>query len=190
MRTELSKSDKANRVQVLGALPNSVRSPAGFFVGDCQMKRIPLTRGQFALVDDEDYEKVSKYKWCAKKVRYGGFVAVGKISNKVIYMHRFIMNTPKRMDTDHWNHQKLDNRKENLRICNRHQNMANSKPRKNCTSKFKGIYWHKRRRKWNVSITRNGKRLNLGYFDNEIEAAKIYDKKAKEFFGEFALSNF
>lgn len=154
------------------------------------MKKIKLTQNQFALVDNEDYEELSKYKWCASKLHYGGFIAIrgvwvnGKTIN--ISMHRQIMNVPKGLDIDHKNHETLDNRRCNLRKATSSQNHMNSRKRKGCSSRFKGVSWHKLTRKWRAYICLNGKICHLGLFINEIDAAKAYDKKAKELFGEFA----
>ncbi len=154
------------------------------------MIEILLTQGKVALIDDEDYELVSQYKWYAHN-RHGYWYAThtDNKNKKVISMHRLIMGVPKEKLVDHQNRNTLDNRKENLRICTRSQNLMNQK-RVNGTSKYKGVFWYKRHSKWNAYISFNKKRLHLGYFENEIDAAKAYDKKAKELFGEFALSNF
>ena len=157
------------------------------------MKQIELTQNQYALVDDEDYNRLNKHKWC---VMYSpglkGYYAVRGIKNgkpTLIYMHRIIMGAPKGMQIDHINHNILDNRKENLRVCTASQNGMNQKCRKNTTSEYKGVYWHKQNKKWRTRININGKRIYLGSFKSEIQAAKAYDKKAKILFGEFALLN-
>lgn len=159
------------------------------------MKKIPLTQGRVALVDDEDFERLNKYKWCTFKTRYGGFVAVRntpKVNGKrgLIYMHRQIMGAPDGMDVDHRKNNTLDNQKHNLRICTRTQNLRNSLPRKNCSSEFKGVSWHKSTKKWRAYINSGGKQQNLGVFGQEESAARAYDKKAVELFGEFAHLNF
>ncbi len=157
------------------------------------MKCILLTQGQFALVDDEDFEELSKYKWSVQKNR-NTFYAIAKtyISGKriTILMHRIITNFPKGIDTDHRNHNGLDNRKANLRPCTKAQNQQNCLKQKNCSSRYKGVYWHKNRKKWQTQIVVNHKNLYFGSYIDEIKAAKIYDKKAKELFGEFANLNF
>lgn len=107
--------------------------------------------------------------------------------NKTVYMHREIMGTPKGMDTDHIDRNGLDNRKCNLRICTRSQNNHNRQPRTDCDSRYKGVA--KQRKRWMAHIQYNGRSIFLGEYDTEIEAAKAYDKKAKEFFGEFARPN-
>lgn len=146
-------------------------------------KLIPLTKGKFAKVDNEDFEKLKNINWVYNN-KYARNIKSG-------YMHRFIMNTPINMDTDHINHDTLDNRKYNLRICSRSKNNMNTiSVDVNKKSIYKGVTWFKRDLKWKSQIMINYKNIHIGYFTSEIEAAKAYDKKAKELFGEFALTNF
>ena len=105
-------------------------------------------------------------------------------------MHRVIAETPEGKETDHVNHNSLDNRRENLRVCTHSQNMANASKKTPHTSKFKGVTWNRHLGRWYSRITCNGKLLNIGPFNSEIDAAKAYDEKATELFGEFALPNF
>jgi len=159
------------------------------------MQEIELTQNKYAIIDDEDFERVNQFKWYANYSN-GYWRAVrhikkdtGKRASQL--MHRFIMNTSKGMDTDHKNHNGLDNRKSNLRICTHAENMMNQLPRKRkITSEYKGVYWDRECKKWRTRIIPNNKHLHLGYFVNEITAAKMYDRKAKELFGEFACLNF
>ena len=88
------------------------------------MKKIKLSKGKYALVDDKDYDQLSKVSWHFNDLyATRGLVSDGKL--KTIYLHRFIANTPKGMETDHINQNKLDNRRENLRICTSSQNRTN-----------------------------------------------------------------
>ncbi len=105
-------------------------------------------------------------------------------------MHRAILNAPKGLLVDHIDGNGLNNRKSNLRLCTFAQNAHNSRPRRNSSSRYKGVCWHKVKKKWTVSIYKGGKRTYLGYYDDEIEAALAYDRKATELFGEFAYLNF
>ena len=147
----------------------------------------PTHPNTFTLVDDADFEELSKHKWCVLgKENF----AVRKKNKSLMLMHRQIMNTPKGMETDHTNHDTLDNRRCNLRICNRSQNQHNQKIRKTGTSKYKGVHWCKFRRKWQVMFCIENKKTSLGRYYNEIEAAKVYDAKALEVYGEFACVNF
>lgn len=154
------------------------------------MKEIQLTQGMIALIDDEDFERVNQFNWCAKKHR-NTFYAIrfkiinGKNSNETL--HYFIMQIK---GVDHINGNGIDCQKSNMRECTNQQNTMNSRPRKNSTSKFKGVSWHNRDNKWCSQIMKDGKNYYLGQYDNEIEAAIVYDKKAKELFGEFAYLNF
>ncbi len=155
------------------------------------MKKIKLTQGKYALVDDEDFEWLNQWKWF-----YGcGGYAVrksprvnGKQSN--IWMHRLIMNTPKGKETDHKNGIGWDNQKHNLRTATHSQNQMNKKGRSGNSSKYKGVCWKERDQHWCAAISLDGKIRWIGSSICEVEAAKIYDKKAKELHGEFAYLNF
>jgi len=104
-------------------------------------------------------------------------------------MHRAILNAPPRMDVDHINGNGLNNTRENLRLCTRSQNMMNQRL-KGGTSRFRGVSWLKGGAKWHAQVRANGKRLHLGLFTDETEAAMAYDAAARELFGDFARLNF
>jgi len=152
-------------------------------------RRIRLTQGKFAIVDCEDYDLLSRYKWCAAKDS-STYYAVRSRRGKQVRMHREIMKVPKHLVCDHINHNGLDNRRNNLRTCTRQQNTHNQKPRKTGTSKYKGVDWNKRQRKWRARIYYKSRCHYLGYFNNEIDAALSYDRKARQLFKEFACLNF
>lgn len=148
------------------------------------MKEIVLTQGKVALVDDEDYEYLSKFKWIVSLER-GRYYAVRKIpmsGGRNVRMHRDIMNPPNGMDCDHRDHDGLNNQKYNLRVCTRSQNMQNSKG----SLAVKGAYWNRRKQYWQSAIRYNGTSIHLGCFKTQEEAAEAYRKAAVRYFGEFA----
>lgn len=156
---------------------------------------IPLTQGKFALIDKVDFELVSQHKWFA--VKMGNYWRSTsnrkrKLGGKkaIIYMHRLIMNPPKRLMIDHINGNGLDNRRSNLRICTTAENQHNQHARQGGSSRYKGVDWKKRNKKWQVRISVNCKHIHLGLFDNEIEAAHVYDQAAVKYHGEFANINY
>lgn len=158
------------------------------------MKQIPLTQEKFAIVDDEDYERINQYKWYARK---GGntyyamrAMPIQNSKQQWVFMHKEILGLPKSIETDHRNGYGLDNRKANLRPATHQQNQWNQQSHYKGTSQYKGVCWNKLSKKWVAYIELNGKQYHLGCFDNEIEAAKVYDRKAIEWFGEFARTNF
>ena len=154
-------------------------------------KLMPLSQGKFAIVDAEDYERLKQYKWHVDKGDSTNYAARG-IVGKNFRMHREILGAPKGLVVDHINHNGLDNRRSNLRLCTVRQNNMNRRPsrRKNKWSRFKGVSWDKQRRLFTAYIQQDGKMVRLGRFESEVEAAKAYDKKARELFGEFAYLNF
>lgn len=150
-------------------------------------------QNQFAMVDDEDYEFVSQWKWCGKKDPSGTYVqrtfrVNGK--SKTVSLHRMIMKAGSGELVDHADKNTLNNQKSNLRICTKAENNANSKSRKDSTSKYLGVSWNTRTSKWVAAIQKEKVIKHLGYFEDEILAAKAYDKKATELFGKFANLNF
>lgn len=155
------------------------------------MKEIPLSQEQVALIDDDDFDRVSHYNWCAIK-RAHTFYASRKIKNtkgnwSSQMLHIFIMGEPY---IDHIDGNGLNNQKENLRKATPTQNRRNTRRRTiGYTSKYKGVYWNKNENKWRVAIYVNYKSKHLGYFLSELDAAKAYDKAAIELFSDFALTN-
>lgn len=159
------------------------------------MKRIPLTQGKFAVVDDEDYESLSRFKWYAWRDPTSGiFYALRNIQKpngvrSSERMHRRIAGNPAKKEIDHRDRNGLNNQKSNLRKCDDSQNAANRRLEKRNTSGFKGAYWHKVIKKWQSAIKVKGKIIHLGYFDTRKQAAQAYDAAAELAFGEFALTN-
>lgn len=153
------------------------------------MKIIKLTRNKSTLVDDVDFEKLSKIKWQCNSNGYAtcGIGKKGKQRTKLL--HRVLLNPPKNLQVDHINGNRLDNRRINLRVCTNRQNSANQQTPKHNTSGFKGVTWHKINKNWNAGIKILGKRIHLGVFQDKKSAARAYNKAAKIYFGSFAKLN-
>ncbi len=157
-------------------------------------RKIRLTEGKYALVDPGDFYWLNNFDWLTKK-NNKSFYAI-RLDNDnskwptLVYMHREIMNFPKGLLVDHRNLIGLDNRRDNLRTATRSENGYNNSKRKNTSSRFIGVSFYKRCRKWAAYISSNRKRKHIGYFDSEIAAALAYDAAAKKYHGEFARLNF
>ena len=158
------------------------------------MKRIKLTKEQYAIVDDDDYRELSSHKWFALK-RKSNYYASRAIKHKdkgqvIVNMHRVIMGRVCRDGAcvDHINHDTLDNRKMNLRVCTKQENSRNMRT-SHGTSRYKGVYYYKPTRSWQAHIYFNDKKHHLGYFGTEIKAAEAYNNKANEIFGKYAHLN-
>ena len=149
------------------------------------MIKIKLTQGQYAIIDNEDFKKIMKYKWYMHKDVHN-YYACAIIKRKTTQMHRLIMDCPDNMQIDHINHNGLDNRKCNLRICTHSQNHMNQKTRRDSKTGIKGVYEQKYG--YVSKIVVNGKRLNKFFVDIK-EAAKWYNKMAKKYYGEYAYLN-
>ena len=159
------------------------------------MKKIKLTQDQFALVDDEDFVELNKFKWC---VLYApstkSFYAVRTVmKNKQIKqirmhrMHREIMNPPDGYVVDHINHDTLDNRRCNLRVCTSSQNAMNARVPKNSTSGVTGVGWNKDKTKWVARIAIDGCRVLLGYFSNKQDAINARKEAEEKYYGEYSF---
>jgi len=146
------------------------------------------SREKQILVNKADYERIKRYTWSVDKRGY----AVANIQGKKQTMHRMIKQAPPHIGIDHINGNPLDNRTDNLRICNQHENMGNmgkDKSYQNYYSKYKGVTFDKRKGKYMARVTSDYRGIFLGYYDNEIEAAAAYDRGAIKCFGEFARIN-
>jgi hypothetical protein len=163
------------------------------------MKRIDISTPKypntFAIVDDEDFESVSRFHWYvdsygyAKNCAYMGTVR-GKQLKATMSLHCLIMRPPKHMQVDHIDHNPLDCRRSKMRVCTNQENCQNQVSTKGTSSKWKGVSWDKARAKWRADIGHNYKVIYLGLFDSEEDAARAYDMAAEELFGEFGLLNF
>jgi hypothetical protein len=147
---------------------------------------IILTKGFVAVCDLVDFERVKAYAWYAQIGRSGLIYARNVF---VGLLHRFLMSAPDVQDVDHWDHNGLNNRRSNLRLCTGTQNQGNSRKQLSTTSSFKGVTWHKHTGKWQTRIRINGKLKYVGLFTSEVEAARAYNQAALEVFGPFACTN-
>ncbi len=155
------------------------------------MKTIPLTQGRLALVDDEDFDELSKFRWsvCA------GY-ACTHISRKIdrrdrnVYMHRVILGASYGDKCDHISGDKLDNRRCNLRLATQQQNVFNRGANRNNKSGLKGVSRCNPSGRWRAHITLNGKQIHLGVFDDKSEASKAYLNAAKKHHGEFLYAGY
>lgn len=156
------------------------------------MKKIYLTgkngKDKFALVDDEDFEKLNEYNWFFCNGYASKHNKKSKHNNIQFKMHRFIMNCPKNLQVDHINGNKLDNRRKNLRICTLKQNCRHKGFSKNNTSGYKGVYWDNTHKYWVAKLEKNRK-IYAFYFKDKLIAAKKYNELALKYHGEFALIN-
>ena len=172
-----------------GRCGNFRRKASSLRSGGDDVAHIPLTQGKVALIDAEDYASLIRYKWHVGKNKRV-FYASTCVKSRTLFMHRVIMRPPKGMVVDHINHDGLDNRRSNLRICTNAQNVRNSRPCIGKTVKYKGVSFHKINRSFRANIKFQGKTVTIGCYEDEVAAAKAYDEKAKELYGEYAYLNF
>lgn len=151
-------------------------------------KQIPLTRGQYALVDDDDFERISQSKWYCKADGYAARKDWSTGEPKQVYMHRQILNAPDGVMVDHINANRLDNRRSNLRLVNSIQNSRRQSPMKGTTSEYKGVSFYQDQ--WYVRIHVDGKSRYYGRYREEKLAARVYDYAASKHYGEYARINF
>lgn len=154
------------------------------------MKRIELGKGKQALVDDDDFEMLSHWSWNLSSDGYAQNSRRNPGRTSTVRMHRMVTLPDPDVDIDHINRDKLDNRKCNLRFADDTLNRANTPKRPGSSSRFKGVTFHHRCRKWQAQIQYRGINLYLGLFRSEEQAAKAYDRAARSHFGDFAYLNF
>ena len=156
---------------------------------------IRMAQPRYAKVDPADYKPLKGYEWIARKGTscfYAQMLEPNVITDKkMLHMHQVILEVTKGMVVDHINNDTMDNRSANLRAATTAQNSYNRKKlSRQCSSKYKGVWWHKSSLKWQTRIVFEKKRIHLGTFKNEIDAARAYDEAAKKYHGEFACLNF
>ena len=181
------KSSDAGKGEVKPSLLQAIRKGSPKML---DIMAILLTQGLYALVDGADYEQLSLFKWHVLRSNNTCYAVHTLKDGRAILLHCQIMNPPKCMQVDHINHNGLDNRRHNLRLCTISQNHQNGNSHKDSISKYKGVSWHSDAHKWYATIYANKQANYLGLFNKEIDAAVAYDNKAKEIFGDFALLNF
>jgi hypothetical protein len=137
------------------------------------------------LLDEADFVKLARHRWFAL-VRNGTPYAARTLNGKTVAMHRILMGDPAGLQVDHVNHDTLDNRRSNLRVCSQAENLRNRRSRTGA-SRFKGV--SPTGSKWRADIRQNGKGKYLGTFQTEEEASAAYDRAAREFYGAFAKTN-
>jgi hypothetical protein len=157
-------------------------------------KQIQLSKGKFAIVDDEDFEYLNQWKWYVNSngyaVRSENFkTESGVISSRTIRMHRVIMQAPSTHEVDHRFGNRLDNRKASLRVCTRSENNMNKPLLLRNSTGLKGVIAHKASGKWVAQIKSNKTTYYLGFFEDKYEAAKAYNEAALKYHGEFANLN-
>jgi hypothetical protein len=143
------------------------------------MKAIPLTQNKFALVDDEDFERLNKIKWCAHNLGNTTYAAHSDYAKgECLHMHRLVLPCEKPFMVDHLDGNGLNNQKYNLRIVTQRQNLQNLHIKK--SSIYPGVCWDKQTNKWRALITIDNKRHCLGRYAKEGDAFDAYCRKLKE----------
>jgi hypothetical protein len=157
------------------------------------MIEVPLTQGRVALIDDEDAERVLIYKWTYAvrgKSEYARRAVLRDGTSHSIYLHRFILDAPSRLEVDHINGDGLDNRRCNLRLATKSQNHCNASVITRRDTGFRGVYVTPDSKRYNARIVANGSIIRVGPFGKAEDAARAYDVLAKHYHGEFAALNF
>lgn len=154
------------------------------------MKTITTKQGGEFRVSDAAYERVKMWRWHTQRNGYAVRTVHGFTGYKTIYLHREVIDAPHGFEVDHIDGDKTNCQDSNLRVCTRRQNGMNQhKQRQRTTSRYKGVYWRKDIDRWQAQIKTDDRRVFLGFFDDEIEAARAYDKAAIQHFGQFARLN-
>jgi len=151
-------------------------------------KKIQLTKGKTAIVDDGDYDLISTYKWYAE-IRFGIWYAKGRVDGKMVFMHRFLLNAPSSLVVDHIDGDGLNNCRSNIRLATPSQNSMNQRVAVSNKTGYKGVHFVGTMGKYRATIRVGGKSIHLGYFENREHAAMSYNAAARQYFGEFAQLN-
>ena len=158
---------------------------------DCSTRNHPNT---FAMVDDEDFDSLNQWKWGNRTKKRETSYAVRHVGHgkkqKTILMHRQLLNPEKNQLVDHIDRNGLNNQRSNIRVCSIQQNSYNIRPKRNGSSRYKGVYWSKVGKVWIAKIKANNKNIQLGRFNDEAEAAKVRDLASIKYHGDFAYLNF
>ena len=152
------------------------------------MKRIKLSQGKYALVDEADYKWLNQWKWYMRGGGLPPYAWRWDENHKYVGMHRAILRAPNGIYVDHINNNGLDNQRRNLRLCTQNQNCQN-RQKVAGTSKYKGVCKRKGRKTWISEIRVTRKLIYLGAFQHQEDAAKAYDIAALKYFGKFAYTN-
>lgn len=160
------------------------------------MRELVLSQGKVAIVDDEDYEYLSQWKWTAERQDKSWYAVRTTCANGrttgLVYMHRQILSAPEGLEVDHRSGDGLDNRRSNIRVCTRLQNARNTGPRKHNTSGYKGVSRHSSSGLWVAQVTQrhDGRTRRLRFYaPTKLGAALLYNIHAIREYGEFARLN-
>lgn len=155
--------------------------------------KITLTHGEkFTIVDAADYNLIKGFRWAYHPRGYAvtGQQKLASWHKKHVFLHDYLMRPPRDFCVDHIDGNGLNNTRANLRVCTHSENHGNKRKLKGASSKYKGVSWCNTYNKWVALVCCKGKQYHCGRFSSEIKAALAYDTRAKELFGEFALTNF
>ncbi len=157
-------------------------------------REVPLSQGKVALVDDEDFARVSQYRWHAKAPRPASYrhswYAFRNVGGRHLSLHAFILQPSAGLIVDHIDGNGLQNCRFNLRLASFSENGQNTRKFSGCSSPYKGVCWNNEKQKFQVRLSVNGRVVHLGWFTDEIEGANHYDFAAAQCFGPFARLNF